>query len=254
MSELTTAPNVSMRLEKVFALFDASGVELSRNEICWLQVLANKADCPVEYGVPWVAGSPISFGGMAFYPFTFLAGHWAAYWGNQFSVKPKVGGWLYGFASSRSKPGDKSLLELNDFDVISKVIKEWTDALAIQPEQMLSIYDQLKLVNGDNEALSVPGAKESEPQVLNMKLQAVSLCKIFSGTTPEYWLNGISKVEIDEITDALGMIDNSGVSDPLVDIDSPKNLAIHNFKTAVKWCREFHGLSEFKKEALEDGK
>jgi hypothetical protein len=249
MSEIKTAPDVSLRLQKVFALFDASGVVLSRNEICWLQELAKKADCPIEYGVPWVAGSPIMFGGAVFYPFTFLSGHWAAYWGNQFTKTPEVGGWLYGFASSKSKPGDKSLILLNDFEVISKAIKDWTDKLPIQPEQMLAIYDQLKIANGDKEALSVPGAKEPQPQTLNMKLQAVSLCKIFAGTTPEYWLTGISKAEIDEITDALGMIENSGVADPLVDIDSPKNLAIHNFKTAVKWCRKFHGLNEFKKDA-----
>ncbi len=88
---------------------------------------------------------------------------------------------------------------------------------------------------------SPEGKKIQLPKRLNMKLRAVSLCQLFPNTSPDYWISGISKVEIAEIESALGMIQNSSVGDPLVDITSEKNVAIHNFKTACKWIWHFHG-------------
>jgi len=242
--KMKAAPEPSHRLKRIFGLFDEAGVVLTYAEIVWLTELAIKADCPVEYGIPWISASPICYGGETFFPLTSLASHWVAYWQSRVVDHENCASWIYGFACTRSKPADISLNMLSNYEDIVEAVTEWFNGLAMQDTQLLAVYDHLNDINGYDQGLRPPDAKPLIPKRLNMKLQAISLCQIFSNTTPEYWISGISNIEIDEIKDALKLVQNSSIDDPLVDIHSKKNEAIHQFTCAVKWVRQFHGLDK----------
>lgn len=92
------APELSPRLRKVFAEFDNASIPLTREEVVWLTLLCEKADRPLENGIPWQADSPIVYGESIFWPLTPRADNWWRYWYKRFQDVPAVRAFIMLFA------------------------------------------------------------------------------------------------------------------------------------------------------------
>jgi hypothetical protein len=235
---MNAAPAISSRLSAALNGLKTVGVEPSRDEMAWLAVLCEKADRPIEYGIPPVAGGSHDYGGETFWPLHRLAVHWYSRWYGLLEGDDDDQALSLAFASSRSAVGDTSLLRLNTIKTVREALTEWGDNLAIPSPQITPLLNRIQEISGIPVQVANPTPPKTQETKTYIYADVVNLCQYFPGTTPEYWRSGISFADSAQILDAVQH--NEGTND----IANEKHPAIASVQNAVKWILHWHGKGE----------
>jgi hypothetical protein len=236
------APALKPRLRDALQGLREAGVEPTDAEIVWLGSLAEKCAGQPAHGVEWVAGSPVVYAGLVFWPWHRLAEAWYRQWypalRNDLLDEELLDLALYAYAHIKSKPGDRSLRMLSDYERVKAALRAWLKDIPLQMAQLVEVCGHLgALDRGDDglipnpEKLPKEDAPRPEPSPLR---EAAFLCKAFPGTTPSYWWAEISTAETEELCDELAAAAGTTPGEA-PDPNSPRIRAIHNFRMAVKW-------------------
>lgn len=248
------APPLRDRLAKSLRALAAAGVTPTPAELVWLGLLAEKADRPLDVGVPWVSGAPLCHGGVMFWPLTLQAKHWYLYWHPRFEGNDLGQVLLYAFAHVCSRLGDNTLLPLSEYGLIEEAVTTWFEGLAMTERQLLAVYGKLRLLDEEEETLHDPtkAATTEEAGPVDLDRKVAILCKTFQGTTPQFWRCEISDAEANRLLVTMDTVldpDPGKAANP----NSPKNKAIHNYVCAVKWVLHNHNALEAPPAAAAEG-
>jgi hypothetical protein len=112
-------------------------------------------------------------------------------------------------------------------------VAEWVSAFPGHEENFPELVALLRLLNRDDDA--VASLTPRKPQAQNEMGGITMLCKMFSGTTPEYWQSGISQAEIDALVQCQDTHGGQWATSAM------RSDAIENYLRAVKWIRKAHG-------------
>jgi len=234
--ELKAAPELSPRMAKVFAEYDQASIPLTREEVVWLALLCDKADRPLENGIPWQAGSPIVYGDSIFWPLTPLADHWWRYWYKRSEGDKVLSAFIFLFACVRSRPGDTSLRELSDWYTIQATVKEWAEGIAWPVAQYEAVYDKVLQLNDIAGSVRNPDEKAKPLGPVNVDNIHTALAKAYPGTPPDYWETCVSIVKQDQLIRSLRNLNQDNGSHS----DGPKEKALGALYAAKKWVRKWH--------------
>jgi len=192
---VSCAPELAPKLAEAIAALEADGIALTPAEVAWLARLRWPCDNPEDGSIQWVAGAPVVCCGVTFWPLTMRA---TAFWARAcqlFGADSETAMQAYLMAHVYSEPGDRTLMPLSTEDEIATACDYFEASLPIPEAQLGQLYRRLIELGGGS--LDDPGCEESGEDVPSVDLPsfAAAMCRAFPGTTPDYWLDGISKQE-----------------------------------------------------------
>ena len=225
------APHVAMTIEALAA----DGITPTPAEIAWLAKLREPCDNISTGGdLPPIPGSPIEIAGETWWPLHARASSW--YRRTYFlfgDEETEWRLWVYMYAHTRSAPGDSSLLLLTARNTIKDVVGQWRAELPLHEEHEIALHRFLRRLDGDVQAVPPVDQPAIQPPPPTPWDGIAQLCRLFPGTTPEYWWAGISERDTDELLRASDRNDWATSRTRLQHID--------NYLTAVRWIRRTHG-------------
>jgi hypothetical protein len=214
------------------------GIIATLEESVWLETLARSAHTPPGRESYVDPASPVIFAGVKFWPLTMLAMKWFQVWYEAFSDQPEVQGQVYLYAHIHSKPGDVALRELCDMDAVASAVSEWSNALPIREDQLPALQSLLQSMRDDSDVPAPPDPKKRDEPIhegATPEEQAAALCSMFQGTTPEYWLTGISEKQAQVL--AAGMVAAQSGGGGCWANSPERTRRIASYMNAVKWIK-----------------
>ena len=223
------APALHPKLSATLDAFRAGGVLLSDEEIVWLAALRRPCDHPSDGLLPWPVGAPLKYAGVDWYPMHRLAESWMIRSFKLLESTPSDQVYAFMFAHAHSKPGDTTLRELVSTDAMREAVRAWSDSLALHDDQLNTLCDKLRELDGSEDTIPDPDKKADEAKDTpdNSAQFVAMMCRAFPGCTPEYWMVGISA------KDARNMITSDSAPDFVDSFDRTE--AIRNYLKAVRW-------------------
>jgi hypothetical protein len=222
-------PSLHPTLAAAIEALRSDGINPTDAEVVWLARLRWPCDHPAGGGLPDLAGAPVNVCGESFWPLHRLAERWFVRAGEMLG---EDGNWrtdCYLFAHTRSAPGDRSLLLVNSEDEIRATVADWRLSLPLHDENIADLVRLLRHVDGYVD--EAPRTDEKREPVGELDGIA-QLCRMFQGTTPDYWRAGISIAETEALLESANS-ESWAVSDKRTE-------AIESFLRGVKWVRENH--------------
>jgi hypothetical protein len=192
---MDSAPPLPNKLTESLALLRSLGVTLTDADIVWLAELRRQADTPPGRANLSSAASPIEICGVKLWPMHLLAECWSSDWVHEFEGDPFLQGCIYLFACAKSGPMDTTLAGIATYDAVKKAVVEWISSTTIMRKDIPKVIDACcKLMETDfantvdnpDKMQTVANAPKTTEE------RAAALCKTFPGTTPDYWLVGVS--------------------------------------------------------------
>lgn len=225
---MNPVPDLHPNLESTLAALRADGINPTDAEVVWLARLRWPCDHP-RHGVKELVGAPVEIGGDTFWPLHRLAEYWFVAAGEILGDEGTRKTDAYLFAHTRSAPGDRSLLLITGEDAIAQTVHDWRAGLALHDENVPDLVRLLRHIDGyADEAAPRPATEEPG------ELDGIgTLCKMFPGTTPDYWRSGISIAETEALFES--------TSKQAWAESSKRTAAIENYLLAVKQVRANHG-------------
>jgi len=222
-------PGLAPKLAEALASLRADGITPTDAEIVWLARLRWACDHQRSFDADGIVGSSVDMFGQRFYPLHRLAEHWfvsACELNDDAAFHTAV----YMFAHVFSAPGDRTLLTLSDEKSVKEVVWAWRNSLPIHDENEGEFVRLLRMIDRYTEDISTDTDKADER--INPFSGVASLCRMFPGTTPDYWQTGMSTGEIALLLDADKTSQWATSSD--------RTRAIAAFLSAVKYIRQQH--------------
>jgi hypothetical protein len=231
-------PPLAGQVQLTLDALAADGITPTPAQIAWLVALRKPCDAVNERGLPPMYGAPVELCGQLWYPLHALAEQWfRRAWvmaGDGDSDAPWRT-WVYLFAHIYSAPGDRTLATLQSEETIRATVGEWRAGLPLHDETEPELVRFLRRLDGYDTDVPDPDAKESTERAPAGSLDGVSsLCKAFPGTTPDYWMTGISGRDIDDLMRTRQTAEDWAKS-------PERTEAIKRYLNAVKWIRYNHG-------------
>jgi hypothetical protein len=192
---MTAAPPLPTKLTESLALIRSLGVTLTDAEIVWLAELRRLADTPPGRANLSSSSSPVEICGVKLWPMHMIAECWSSDWVREFEGDPFLQNCIYLFAFAKSEPMDRTLVSIATYDAVKKAVVEWISSTTIMRKDVPQIIDACcKLMETDfaatvenpDKVQTVANAPKTAEE------RAAALCKMFPGTTPDYWLFGVS--------------------------------------------------------------
>lgn len=226
------APAIHAWARDDLAKLRQSGIVVNDDEVAWLSRLAARAHEAPGRPSDIDRSSPLVFAGVKFWPLTLKALTWWGRWHEAFDDMPDLAVPIYFFAHHHSKPGDRTLDDLGDPQIVSKTVLDWFNDLPFAVAQIPDLQKRLNDMTGDIE--SVPrcggdGVHAASGSSLEAKLAA--LCSLYEGTTPNYWLHDVSASQAYALAAAMQARENGDEW-----AQSPeRSRRIADYLNAVKW-------------------
>ena len=229
-------PEIAPHLTATLAALRADGISPSDAEVVWLARLRWVCDHPEDGSIPWVSGAPVQYGGAIFWPMHRLGELWFIRAHRLLEGMDKLQVAAYMFAHVNSAPGDRTLLYItSDADVVREV-SEWFDMLALHDDQIIVLTDRLRQLDGQADVETVSNGTDDAPAITDsITAGTAGLCKAFPGTTPDYWMSGVSAAE------ARGMMESVATHNGCFANSPRRTRAVSNYLNAVKQVRLNHG-------------
>jgi hypothetical protein len=213
-----------------------AGITPTLAESVWLADLARSAHTPPGRESYVDPASPLSFCGLTYWPLTMKAMKWFQVWFEAFADQPEIQGGIYLFAHLRSKPGDMSLSEFSEMDQVARAVTDWLQNVPLRPDQFSELQRRLQAMRVDDEVPPVPDPKHTdreEPAAsMTPEERAGDLCAMFKGTSPDFWLTGISDQSATMVAASMVARENGGgcwANSPT------RTRRIASYMNAVKW-------------------
>jgi len=233
MVRKSPCPQLAPQVQATIEALRADGIEPTPAEVVWLARLREPCDkVRADGDLPPLFNAPVVLAGVRFWPLHPLAGMWFrrawALVGDEGSWRT----WAYMFAHIYSAPGDWTLQTMTEREAILTAVGEWRGNAPIHEEHDADIVAFLRLFDGYEDSVPDPAEKPKPHQAASSAPGVSGLCKRFPGTTPDYWIAGISEKEIDELM-RQGDAGDFATS-------AARDAAIKRYLTAVKWVRLAH--------------
>jgi hypothetical protein len=141
------------------------------------------------------------------------------------------------FAHAHSGIGDVTVRSYMTDEAMRKKLNEWHDDVPVHEEQVATLCDTLRALDGQND--SVPDVRDKDDGDLaeigtaNTPQSIATLCKAFPGVSPEFWLTDISSADSTEMLAAVGS-DGGWAESPI------RREAVANWLRALKWVWRNH--------------
>lgn len=231
------APTLHKWVVDDLARLAKAGVTPTLAESVWLAELAKAAHSPPGRESYIDPASPVVFSGLEFWPLTMLAQRWFVTWFEAFADQQDIQVGVYVFAHLHSKPGDLTLRQLSTLDTVAATVSAYLDTMPVRADQLPAL--QAALAGFYPEAPDVPDppvpgrdAQAEDVQASTPEERAGSLCALFAGTTPDFWLTGISERQAMMV--AAGKV--AAESADGVWANSPlRTRRIASYMNAIKW-------------------
>jgi hypothetical protein len=187
---LTPCPSLHPSVERKLAALGDAGIEATVEEVVWLCDLHRRTMDP-RAGYPQLPpGYAIDLcPNVKAWPLHALATTW---WIEASEHLPEMQDALYVYAHTRSAPGDRSLLEMQDWEGVAEAIGQWRSTLPIHDELWPDYIRLMRQLDGDCPVVPRPDAEDG-PSAHGLPGLYARLCSMVPGTTPEYWESGISE-------------------------------------------------------------
>jgi hypothetical protein len=112
-------------------------------------------------------------------------------------------------------------------------VGEWRLSIALHEDIEPELVRFLRVRDGIDAGVPSPTDAAPDPEQAGPVDGVTAMCKAFPGTTPDYWMTGISERDIDELCKRLDR-GNWATCDT-------RKHAIDSYLNAVKWIRKAHG-------------
>lgn len=222
-------PDLHPNLQGALTALRADGIIPTDAEVAWLARLRWPCDHPNDGSMSPLVGGPVDVAGEYWWPLHRLSEFWFVMAGDLFGDE---GTWktdVYLYAHIKSEPGDRSLLMLRGRDQIVEAVSTWRNGLPLHDENVPDLVRLLRHIDGYND--DIPRDRTSEPAG---ELDGIAqLCRMFPGTTPDYWRAGISIAETESLLE-------SANSEKWAE-SHRRTDSIKTFLLAVKQVRANHG-------------
>jgi len=186
-------PPLSPYVARTLEALRADGIQPTDAEIAWLVLLRTDCDKPCVDGIGPQLGASLTVLGETWWPLHERATSWMLRAG---ALCPELRTDCFLFAHIYSAPGDRRLDLWQGPEAIRAEVSAWRLALPLHEENTGELVRLLRVLDGDATAANVP--REHTPATPYADLGGIGmLCRLFPGTTPEYWRSGISRAEID---------------------------------------------------------
>ena len=200
MPRLTPCPRLAPRVRRAIDALTADGITLSADEVAWLADLDRRATDPGAPASMAMPGCPVAIGGEQFWPWHARACSWYV---RAYDLCPDMADAALLYSHVRSAPGDRSLDLLQSEADIRAALGQWRAACAIHDENIPAACALVRALDGDcGSVIPAPDERRDDRPPGTHLSWAADLCETFPGTSPDYWMSGISIAEVRAMLDA----------------------------------------------------
>lgn len=228
-------PPLAPHVEMTIAALAEDGITPTPAEIAWLAKLRDPCERISDSGeLPPMWGAPVEVAGDLYWPLHPLAMQWfRRSWVLLAAEDGDWQTWAYMFAHTRAAPGDKSLTLLQTRDSIKAAVGEWRQNAPLHEDLELEFVRFLRRLDGLTTDVPEMREEDSSRGVQPSCASGVAaLCRLFPGTTPEYWQSEISEKDRDSLL--ADTHEGDYATSPT------RKRHIENYLRAVKWIRFSH--------------